>query len=64
MDVIAAIQTAIEEERTAQEKYRGLAAAAKDAETRIMFEQMVKEEELHEKRLRDKLKALKLLRHE
>jgi hypothetical protein len=29
-----------------------------------MFEQMVKEEELHEKRLRDKLKALKLLRHD
>lgn len=62
MDIVQAIEEAIQEEVDAQHKYRAAASAASDAQTRLMFEQMAREEEMHEKRLRDRLKALKLIK--
>jgi rubrerythrin len=60
--MIEALELAIEDERSAQEKYREMAAIAEDAETRLMFEQMAREEQMHYRRLVEKLKALKLMR--
>lgn len=62
MDVIALIEEAIKHERAAAEKYREGAAAAADAETRTMFEQLSRWEQDHERLLKDRLTALKLLR--
>ncbi|GAW32939.1 rubrerythrin [Carboxydocella sp. JDF658] len=42
-------------------KYREAAAQAADPETRLLFEQLVREEEQHEKRIRERIKAVKLL---
>ncbi|ADI01718.1 MAG TPA: hypothetical protein GXX39_07095 [Syntrophothermus lipocalidus] len=62
MDIIAALETAIKEEKEASARYRELAAQASDPETRLMFEQIAREEESHYKRLVDRLKAVKLMR--
>ena len=62
MDLITALQMAIEEELKASAKYREMAAQADDPETRIMLEQIAREEESHYKRLVDRLKTLKLMR--
>ena len=62
MDIEQAIEEAIQEELDAQVKYRAAAASSPDAQTRLMFEQMAREEEMHEKRLRDRLRALKLIK--
>ncbi|MEK7816955.1 MAG: ferritin family protein [Actinomycetota bacterium] len=64
MDVIALIEEAIEHERAAAAKYREGAEAAADAETRTMFEQLSRWEQDHERLLKDRLTALKLLHGE
>lgn len=61
MDLIKLIEEAIEEEQAAQTKYAQIAAAASDPEIRSFFEQMVREEEMHEMHLRKRLIAIKLL---
>lgn len=63
MDLIKAIELAIIDEKLAQEKYRAAAEAADDSETKLMLQQMVREEEQHERRLTERLKALKLLKN-
>lgn len=62
MELIEALQTAIEEELKASAKYREMAAEAGDPETRMMLEQIAREEESHYKRLVERLKTLKLMR--
>ena len=56
-----ALEMAIENEEQARDKYRELARRAEDPETRLLFEQLAREEEAHHKRLNDKLRAIKLL---
>ena len=55
------IEKAIREEIKAQEKYRQAAKDAPDPETRSMLEQLASDEEQHEKMLKEKLAALKML---
>ncbi|MCL4474116.1 MAG: rubrerythrin [Actinobacteria bacterium] len=62
MDVIKLMEEAIEEERRAHEKYKHGAEEAADPETRSMFEQLARMEENHERMLRDRLSALKLIK--
>lgn len=64
MDLIQLIEEAIEDEKRAAEKYRLGAEMAEDPETRTFFEQLVSWEQGHERILRDRLSALKLLKNE
>lgn len=61
MDLIELIETAIEDERRAQQKYAEAAKSASDPEIRAFFAQMVREEQAHESRLKNRLLAVKLL---
>lgn len=61
MNLKEAIELAIQEELAAKAKYEDLARLAQDQETRLMLEQLAREEESHYKRLVDRLKAIKLL---
>jgi len=61
-DILEVIKKAIEAERGDQIKYRKMAAEAKDPESRAVFEQLAKDEEEHEKLLKDRLAAIKLMR--
>lgn len=64
MDLTQLIEEAIEDEKRAAEKYRLGAELAEDPETRSFFEQLVSWEQGHERILRDRLAALKLLKNE
>jgi rubrerythrin len=64
LELIKLIEEAIEDEKKAAEKYRRGAELAGDPETRSFFEQLVNWEEGHERVLRDRLAALKLIRGE
>lgn len=55
------IKKAIQEEIKAQESYRQAAKDAPDPETRSMLEQLASDEAEHEKMLKEKLAALKML---
>lgn len=61
MNIREAIELAIEQETQAKERYLDLAKIAEDQETRLMLEQIAKEEESHYKRLLERLKAIKLM---
>ena len=61
MSTKEALELAIEEELKARDRYRELAKQADDSESRLMFEQLAREEENHYKRLSDRLKAMKLM---
>ncbi len=61
-ELIRMVEEAIESERGSQERYRRAAQEARDPETKVFFEQLVKDEERHEQLLRERLKTLKLLR--
>lgn len=61
MNIIDALQLAIQDEKEAVQKYKELARNAPDPETRLLFEQLSREEDSHYKRLNEKLKALKLM---
>lgn len=61
-EFIKTIEAAIEDERKAQEDYKQAAEMAEDPETRTFFEQLVKDEAGHEKVLKRRLAALKLLK--
>jgi rubrerythrin len=56
-----ALKMAIEAEETARDRYRELAKQAEEPETRLLFEQLARDEDLHNKRLTDRLRAIKLL---
>lgn len=59
--VIDALKLAIEEEAKAAERYRRMAKEAEDAETRLLFEQIAREEDMHYIKLKERLKAIKLM---
>ena len=61
MSLIKILEEAIEEEAKAQETYKMAAEKAEDPETRTILEQLVKDEAAHEKVLRERLAALKLM---
>ncbi len=61
MNIKEALELAIKEELKARDRYRELAKEADDPETRLMFEQIAREEDSHYKRLADRLKAIKLM---
>lgn len=61
MNVKEALELAIKAEVKARDRYRELAKQADDPETRLMFEQIAREEESHHKMLSERLKAIKLM---
>ncbi|NOZ59173.1 MAG: rubrerythrin [Euryarchaeota archaeon] len=61
-ELIRMVEEAIESEKGSQERYRRAAQEARDPETKVFFEQLVRDEERHERLLRERLKTLKLLR--
>lgn len=61
MKIKEALEMAMEAEKKARERYRELARQADDPESRLLFEQLAREEENHHKRLSDRLKAVKLM---
>lgn len=63
IDIKKIIEDAIKEEKEAQVNYQKAADNAPDSETRAFFEQLVKEEMAHEKRLKDRLMAIKLIQN-
>lgn len=64
MDIIEALEAAIDAEIKAQERYKSFIPLAEDAETRSIFEHLVRWETEHEKMLRDRLATLKLIKKE
>ncbi len=61
-ELIKKIESAIKDERQAQIDYKKAAEMAEDPETRAFFEQLAKDEEGHEKILKRRLAALKLMK--
>jgi len=61
-ELIKQIEAAIKDERQAQIDYKKAAEMAEDPETRAFFEQLAKDEEGHEKVLKRRLAALKLMK--
>lgn len=61
MNIRQALELACEQESQTKEKYLELARIAEDPETRLMLEQIAREEERHYKRLLERLKAIKLM---
>lgn len=61
MEIIEALEMAIKEEAMAADRYRQMSKEAEDAETRLLFEQLAREEDTHHKRLKERLKALRLM---
>lgn len=61
MKIKEALEMAIDAEEKARDRYRDLAREADDPESRLLFEQLAREEESHYKRLSDRLKAIKLM---
>ncbi|MGI6422197.1 MAG: ferritin family protein [Syntrophomonadaceae bacterium] len=61
MDIKQALDMAMQEELKAAEKYRTLARDAVDTETRLLFEQLAREEDMHYRKLSERLKAIRLM---
>ncbi len=61
MTLKEALELAVKDEAEAIKFYKDLAGEADDPETRLMLEQIAREEEGHFKRLSERLKAIKLL---
>jgi rubrerythrin len=61
MNIRQAIELALEQEKMAKEKYLEMSLIAEDQETRLMLEQIAREEESHYRRLLERLKAIKLM---
>ncbi len=62
LNALQALELAIQEEAKARDRYLDLAAKlAEDGETRLLLEQIAREEDAHLKRLSDRLKTLKLM---
>lgn len=60
-ELVDILERAITAEQEAREAYRQAAESATDPDTRVMFEQLMRDEEAHEKALRNRLTALKLM---
>ncbi len=61
MTLKEALQLSIEAEKNAMERYNNLAKEVEDPETRLMLEQIAREEAGHLKKLKERLKAISLL---
>lgn len=61
MNIITVLNTAMEIEKKAAERYREYASNAEDTDIRILFEQLAREEESHFKQLQARLNAYKLM---
>ncbi|NLW92844.1 MAG: hypothetical protein GXY34_14745 [Syntrophomonadaceae bacterium] len=61
MNIREALEIAVKDEAQAVKFYKDLVGKAEDPETRVMLEQIAREEEGHLKRISDRLKAIKLL---
>lgn len=61
MNIIEALELAIQEEAAAMDKYNQLSGQVEDPETRLMLEQIAREEAGHLKQLKERLKAIKLV---
>ncbi len=61
MDIREAINIAIQEELKAATRYRRMAGEAEDAETRLLLEQLAREEDMHYRKLSERLKAIRLM---
>lgn len=61
MNIKEALEIAVEDEAKAIKFYKELVGQAEDPETRVMLEQIAREEEGHWRRLSERLKAIKLL---
>ena len=59
--MIEALEIAIATEAEARDNYENIAKIAEDPETRLMLEQLAREENAHFQRLCERLKAIKLL---
>lgn len=62
MNLFEILEEAIKAEQEAQRRYRRGAEEAADPETRALFKQLMREEESHEVRLRERLLAVKLIK--
>jgi len=62
MDIIEFIEKAIEKEKADKEKYQKMSEEAEDPEARMVFAQLARDEESHEKALRERLTALKMMK--
>lgn len=60
-NTIRALELAIDLEAKARDRYKELAGEAGDQETRLLFEQIVREEDAHLQKLTERLKALKMI---
>lgn len=61
MNLKEALELSCKEEAAAVEKYNQIASQVEDPETRLMLEQIAREEAGHLKQLKERLKAIKLL---
>ncbi|MDI9479692.1 MAG: ferritin family protein [Syntrophomonadaceae bacterium] len=61
MDIRQALGVAIEAEAASRDRYIEMAKLAEDGETRLLLEQIAREEDAHLKRLTERLKAIKLM---
>lgn len=63
MDIIEALEMAINAEKKAQDRYNEFVKLADDPETRALFEHLAAWEADHEQRLTDRLNTLKMMRN-
>jgi rubrerythrin len=61
MNLKEALEVAVQAEKAAMDRYTKLAQEVEDPETRLMLEQIAKEEEGHLKKLKERLKAISLV---
>jgi rubrerythrin len=62
MGIIEILESAIVEESESRKKYLKLALEASDPETRAVLEQLARDEEEHERILKQRLSAIKLMK--
>ena len=61
MTLKEALQLSIEAEKNAMDRYTDMAKEVEDPETRLLLEQIAREEAGHLKKLKERLKAISLL---
>ena len=61
MNLKESLELAIQAEAAAMERYTRLAQEVEDPETRLMLEQIAKEEAGHLKKLKERLKSISLV---
>ncbi len=61
MNLKEALELSIQAEKSAMDRYTNLAKEVEDPETRLMLEQIAREEAGHLKKLKERLKAVSLL---